>query len=295
VAAIDEYCETLPAASGDRGSQDRTRSGTPQPVARQTIQHLRGRGEDGQALAKWLAGQGSPPAGSSRSGPPIDEVESGGTLPPGRLGDAVEQPSSNPLSAVRSAVDAGSETVSPGLGWALTAIAVFMVGIALRRTRGYFAYAAPIGVAEDLTASTFERVIRSWGSFDPHRANERTWILTIARNLVIDHYRRGRLRNTVSLDDSPALLDTLATADDPIERCLTVDELRSWLARLPRREQEVLALRYGADLAATDIADLLDLTAANVHQILSRSLRRLREHNVEAAGRGPSGSASPGG
>jgi DNA-directed RNA polymerase specialized sigma24 family protein len=46
----------------------------------------------------------------------------------------------------------------------------------------------------------------------------------------------------------------------------------------------VLALRYGADLKAEDIAALTDLTTANVHQILSRTLRKLRT----AADRTPS-------
>ncbi len=56
----------------------------------------------------------------------------------------------------------------------------------------------------------------------------------------------------------------------------TQSEVRSWLRDLPEREGTVLALRYGADLAARDIGQLLELTEANVHQILSRTLRKLR-------------------
>jgi RNA polymerase sigma-70 factor (ECF subfamily) len=72
------------------------------------------------------------------------------------------------------------------------------------------------------------------------------------------------------------LLDTLST-DDWIERRLTHAEVRDWLEQLGQREREILAMRFGADLAASDIADLTGLTASNVHQIVSRSLRRLRE------------------
>jgi RNA polymerase sigma-70 factor (ECF subfamily) len=80
----------------------------------------------------------------------------------------------------------------------------------------------------------------------------------------------------VSLDEHPMLADTLAGADEA-QRRLDRDEVRSWLADLGEREQLVLALRYGADLTARDIASLTDLSEANVHQILSRTLRKLRD------------------
>ena len=140
----------------------------------------------------------------------------------------------------------------------------------------FFGYAVSRETAEDLTASTFERVIRGWSGFDPQRGPERAWVLAIARNLLTDHYRRQRHRDTVSTDQHPLLLDTLSS-DDWVERRLTHAELHDWLEKLGQREREILALRYGADLPATEIAELTGLSAANVHQIVSRSLRRLRE------------------
>ena len=53
-------------------------------------------------------------------------------------------------------------------------------------------------------------------------------------------------------------------------------ELATALGALGLREREILALRFGADLTGPEIAELLGLTLANVQQILSRSLRRLR-------------------
>src|SRR4051812_41886047 len=46
--------------------------------------------------------------------------------------------------------------------------------------------------AEDLTQQTFERALRAWSRFDPSRAQPRPWLLAIARNLLVDHYRRDR-------------------------------------------------------------------------------------------------------
>jgi RNA polymerase sigma-70 factor, ECF subfamily len=53
--------------------------------------------------------------------------------------------------------------------------------------------------------------------------------------------------------------------------------VRDWLANLEPREREVLALRFAADLSAAEVARHLDLSEANVHQIASRALRRLRD------------------
>jgi RNA polymerase sigma-70 factor (ECF subfamily) len=142
---------------------------------------------------------------------------------------------------------------------------------------GFFAYSLREAAAEDLTSATFERVLRSWKRYDPGKGSERGWILAIARNLLVDHYRRQSHRDAVSTDEHPLLLEGLTTGDEPLERALAADELRRWLAILGERERQIVALRYAADLPATEIAEIVGLTAANVHQILSRSLRRLRE------------------
>jgi RNA polymerase sigma-70 factor (ECF subfamily) len=143
----------------------------------------------------------------------------------------------------------------------------------------FFAYSVSSAHAEDLTSATFEKVIRAWRRYDAAQASERTWILAIARNQLIDHFRRQRHRDALSIDEHPLLAESLA-APDAVERQLNAAEVRGWLAELGDRDRHVLALRYGSDLAARDIAALMDLSEANVHQILSRSLRRLRESAV---------------
>lgn len=141
----------------------------------------------------------------------------------------------------------------------------------------FFAYSVSRPHAEDLTSATFERVIRAWDRYDPERSSERTWILAIARNLLTDHYRRQRHRDAVSLDEHPALAEALLTGGDGTAHRLDADEVRRWLALLSARERDVLTLRYGADLSAREIGTLLELTEVNIHQILSRSLRKLRD------------------
>lgn len=141
---------------------------------------------------------------------------------------------------------------------------------------GFFSYSVGAEAAEDLTAATFERVVRSWAQFDPARSSERTWIFSIARNLLTDHWRWRSHRGGPSLDANPGLLESLVTSDDPLARSLDRDALRGWLEQLGPRERQVLALRYVADLSVPEVAECLELSAGNVHQICSRSLRRLR-------------------
>jgi RNA polymerase sigma factor (sigma-70 family) len=62
----------------------------------------------------------------------------------------------------------------------------------------FFAYSVSHETAEDLTAATFERVVRSWARFDPDRAGPRTWVMAIARNQLSDHFRRQSHRNAIS-------------------------------------------------------------------------------------------------
>ena len=143
------------------------------------------------------------------------------------------------------------------------------------RVYGFFGYRlASREQAEDLTQVTFERALRAWRRFDERRASEATWVMTIARNLLIDHFRRpSPVREPLDEDLlDPALVDTGRE-----EGSLGLSpELESALGKLGQREREILALRYGADLTGPEIAALTELSVDTVHQILSRSLRRLR-------------------
>ncbi len=144
---------------------------------------------------------------------------------------------------------------------------------------GFFAYRVRSReLAEDLTQATFERALRSWPRFDPRRASVRTWLLVIARNLLIDHHRRSHPELAADIDER-----LLPSVPGPEEGVGGWPELTAALEALSDRDREVLALRFGGDLTGPEIAEVLGLTLANVQQITSRALRRLRGL-LEAAG-----------
>ena len=129
---------------------------------------------------------------------------------------------------------------------------------------------------EDLTQQTFEKALRAWEKFDPRRGEARVWLLAIARNLLIDHYRRNKSAVGASFEECDELT-WVTTEPSPVERLGIDPELEAALAELGQRERELIALRFGGDLNGPEIARLTGLSLANVHQILSRSLRRLRD------------------
>jgi RNA polymerase sigma-70 factor (ECF subfamily) len=130
--------------------------------------------------------------------------------------------------------------------------------------------------AEDLTQQTFERALRSWERFDPDRGSHETWLLSIARNLLIDHYRRDRSGSERPLPEEGEATGLIGHAPSPEDSIGIEPELEAALGVLDQRARELVALRFGGDLNGPEIAELTGLSVANVQQILSRSLRALR-------------------
>jgi RNA polymerase sigma-70 factor (ECF subfamily) len=139
---------------------------------------------------------------------------------------------------------------------------------------GFFAYRVRcLADAEDLTQQTFERALRAWRRFDPERASARVWLLSIARNLLVDHYRADKSARHRPLDE----VEEAELGSEPPQPDLGIEpDLAGALAQLSQRDREVIALRFGGELTGPEIADLTGLALANVQQILSRSLRKLR-------------------
>jgi RNA polymerase sigma-70 factor (ECF subfamily) len=138
----------------------------------------------------------------------------------------------------------------------------------IRRVYAYVAYRIGDGAeAEDVTSDTFERALRYRESFDSRRGEPAAWLIGIARRCIADAVLRGELPSD-ELPETPV--------EGHEEGSILKLELREALARLEPRERELLALRYGADLTAKQIAELLELKPNAVEVALHRALGRLR-------------------
>jgi len=137
--------------------------------------------------------------------------------------------------------------------------------------------------AEDVVSEIFVQVIKGLPKFrNRHAPSFAAWIFTIARNTIIDFYRRkGRTPQHVALGD---LADEWSSGCDPYRLLVEREnrsELRTLLQQLPDRRREVVTLRYFAGLRNLEIADVMGIDERTVASHLSRGLKDLYEAYVE--------------
>jgi len=144
----------------------------------------------------------------------------------------------------------------------------------LPRIYNFFRYRVGEGAdVEDLTSLTFEKAWRARHRYRRDLAGFATWLLTIARNVAIDHFRSAR--PLVPIDEA-ALVTTGTTPEDLAADRSDQARLAILIADLPDRDRELLALKYGAGLNNREIARLTGLSESNVGTILHRAVQALR-------------------
>jgi RNA polymerase sigma-70 factor, ECF subfamily len=139
----------------------------------------------------------------------------------------------------------------------------------IRRVYAYAAYRLGDGPeAEDITSEAFERALRYRSSFDPRRGEPVSWLIGIARRCIADATFRREL-------PTEELAERAVEGDenDSVRRL----DVGAALAQLEVRDRELVSLRYGADLTARQIGELLDMRTNAVEVALHRALARLRD------------------
>jgi RNA polymerase sigma-70 factor (ECF subfamily) len=149
--------------------------------------------------------------------------------------------------------------------------------------------------AEDLAQDIFLKIFKALDTFD-RRANFQTWIISIARNLCIDHYRSVRKeRETIAREVDAGELTPVSAEIGP-EGALERSDLRALLQRalerLPVALRTAVVLRDLQELSYQEIADQLDLPEGTVKSRinrgrleLARQVRRLQDKAVPTGGR----------
>jgi RNA polymerase sigma-70 factor, ECF subfamily len=133
-------------------------------------------------------------------------------------------------------------------------------------------------LAEDLTASTFEKALGIWHRFDPLRATAKTYLCGIARTVALDHFRseeRRRRREGAYAAREPR------SDERPLAEDLS-PELDRALRSLSAAEREVIALRVLLELDGPTTARLLGISPTACSTRLSRALQRLQERMTDA-------------
>ena len=129
-------------------------------------------------------------------------------------------------------------------------------------------------IAEDLCADVFVRMMRSLPGYqDRQAASFQSWLFRIARNLVVDHYRK---------DDKNQELSENLPASDPLpeavlEKSLSYAELQHGISQLNGEQADVVILRFVLGLPISQVAQVLGKSEDAVKGLQRRSLMTLRQ------------------
>jgi RNA polymerase sigma-70 factor (ECF subfamily) len=132
--------------------------------------------------------------------------------------------------------------------------------------------------AEDILVDTFMAALAEAKFAHLPASGQVAWLWRVARNKVMDTFRKARVRASVPLeqaDETPGEED----AHDPEQATLRQDqerEIHDLLHTLPELQREVLRLRFGYDLHCGEIAAILGKREDAVRAMLSRSMNTLR-------------------
>jgi RNA polymerase sigma-70 factor (ECF subfamily) len=141
--------------------------------------------------------------------------------------------------------------------------------------------------AEDLTQDIFVKIFKALHTFD-RRANFQTWLISISRNLCIDHYRSVRKeRATMARDVDASELTPVSRERGPyaaLEHADLKDIIRRAMAELPEALRVAVTLRDLQEFSYQEIADRLHLPEGTVKSRinrgrieLARQIRRIQD------------------
>lgn len=153
--------------------------------------------------------------------------------------------------------------------------------------------------ADDVTQDVFIRMYRTLDSYDPEKAGFMTWVATLTRNMLVDHFRKGKYdRITDSIEatttddtEGPTLSDQLADTSAPPDAALSSRETREQvhhaLQKLSPDLREAVILRDLQDMDYKDIAAALKVPEGTVKSRINRGrteLARLLQRNYRRVG-----------
>lgn len=130
---------------------------------------------------------------------------------------------------------------------------------------------------EDLLGEVFVAVVRSLPSFEGTESEFRAWVFRIARNSLIDSWRRSGRRPIEYLPDELLVSAGEAeSAESAAMRRLAYERVSANLRKLSDRQREVIFLRIVVGLSIQEVAHVLGRSPGSVQSLQSRGLAALR-------------------
>jgi RNA polymerase sigma-70 factor (ECF subfamily) len=130
-------------------------------------------------------------------------------------------------------------------------------------------------LAEDITAETFIRALRSISTFTWQGKDFGAWLSTIARNLIIDHYKSSRQRLELVVDAVPERTDAGPGPEGEVLANLSSATLMRAVQALPPEQRDCILMRFMEGLSIAETARVLERSEGAVKQLQLRAVRNL--------------------
>ncbi|KPI01958.1 RNA polymerase, sigma-24 subunit, RpoE, ECF subfamily [Actinobacteria bacterium OK074] len=129
--------------------------------------------------------------------------------------------------------------------------------------------------AEDLTSETFLRALRRIGTFTYQGRDFGAWLVTIARNLVADHFKSSRFRLEVTTGEMLDANEVERSPEDSVLESLSNAALLDAVRRLNPQQQECVTLRFLQGLSVAETARVMGKNEGAIKTLQYRAVRTL--------------------
>lgn len=130
-------------------------------------------------------------------------------------------------------------------------------------------------LAEDLTADTFTRALRSIAKYTWQGKDFGAWLTTIARNLIIDHYKSSRSRLELVTESIPEGPTTAPSTEQDVLATLTNESLMVAVNGLPSEQRDCILMRFIQGLSIAETAAAMSRSEGAIKQLQLRAIRNL--------------------
>ncbi len=129
-------------------------------------------------------------------------------------------------------------------------------------------------LSEDITSTVFLKALQNIQKFNPDKGEFSTWLYTIAKNSVVDHFRSGA---TVELPlEEVESVDTVESPFEQAVRSMDAQKAQSILNALGEKERELIVMRLWDGLSHKEIAEILGQSEGSVRTSFSRVMSSLK-------------------
>lgn len=173
-----------------------------------------------------------------------------------------------------------------GAGWAFEGIYAALAGHVRR-----FLAAQGAPDPDATTQDVFLRVFRGLDRFEGDAEHLRSWVFTVARNLLVDEHRAAARRPVTA--DAPLPERGAPGSEDDVVASLDARHVGAVLDSLPADQREVVVLRFLVDLPLAEVATITGHSLSAVKALQHRGLARLRRLLEDPAPQPASSPATP--